>query len=136
MRHKSITNTGLNTHFKAESYRVQPTRYETQAQHKHKSKTHISNQEALVSSQQGIVPKHITNEGTQLPKLNMHQITKQSSTKGEVCFKSLQSKCKLKPSTSLGQEIPMQPWTKLVTEIFHFEVASYLLIVLCKVYEA
>ena len=29
---------------------------------------------------------------------------------------------------SLGQEIPLHPWSKLVTDIFHFEGASYLLI--------
>ena len=56
-------------------------------------------------------------------------MTKQSSTRGKVCLKSLQSKCKQKPSTSLGQKIPLHPWTKLVTDIFHFEGAYYLLIV-------
>ena len=30
---------------------------------------------------------------------------------------------------SLGQEIPMHPWTKLATDIFHFERESYLLLV-------
>ena len=30
---------------------------------------------------------------------------------------------------SLGQEIPIHPWTKLVTDIFHFEGESYLLLV-------
>ena len=30
---------------------------------------------------------------------------------------------------SLGQEVPLHPWSKLVTDIFHFEGASYLLIV-------
>ena len=30
---------------------------------------------------------------------------------------------------SLGQEIPLHAWTKLATNIFHFEGASYLLIV-------
>ena len=29
----------------------------------------------------------------------------------------------------LGQEIPLYPWTKLATDIFHFEGASYLLVV-------
>ena len=28
---------------------------------------------------------------------------------------------------SLGQEIPIHPWTKLATDIFHFEGESYLL---------
>ena len=30
---------------------------------------------------------------------------------------------------SLGQKIPLHPWTKLVTDLFHFEGAFYLLIV-------
>ena len=30
---------------------------------------------------------------------------------------------------SLGQEIPLHAWTKLVTDIFHSERASYLLII-------
>ena len=30
---------------------------------------------------------------------------------------------------SLGQEIPLHPWSKLATDLFHFEGASYLLIV-------
>ena len=30
---------------------------------------------------------------------------------------------------SLGQEIPIHPWTKLATDIFHFEKESYLLLV-------
>ena len=90
---------------------------------------HVLKQEALVSSQQGILPKLITSEGTQLPKLPVHQITKKSSTRSEVYSKSLQSKCKQKLSISLRQEILVHPWTKLVTDIFHLEGASYLLIV-------
>ena len=39
------------------------------------------------------------------------------------------AKCKLEPSFTLGQEIPLYPWTKLATDISHFEGASYLLIV-------
>ena len=31
----------------------------------------------------------------------------------ELCLKYSHSKCKQKPSTSLGQEIPVHPWTKL-----------------------
>ena len=42
---------------------------------------------------------------------------------------SLQSKCKQKPSTSLGKEVPMHPWTKFVTDILLFEGAYYLLVV-------
>ena len=30
---------------------------------------------------------------------------------------------------SLGQEVPIYPWTKVVTDIFHFKSDSYLLIV-------
>ena len=30
---------------------------------------------------------------------------------------------------SLGQEIPLHPWTRLATDLFQFEGASYLLIV-------
>ena len=47
----------------------------------------------------------------------------------ELCLKYSHSKCKQKPSMSLGQEIPLHPWSKLVSDIFHFEGASYLLIV-------
>ena len=47
----------------------------------------------------------------------------------ELCLKYSHSKCKQKLSTSFGQEIPVHPWTKLATEIFHFEGPSYLLIV-------
>ena len=47
----------------------------------------------------------------------------------ELCIKYSTAKCKLKPSLALGQEVPLCPWTKLVTNIFHFKGASYLLIV-------
>ena len=47
----------------------------------------------------------------------------------ELCLKYFHSKFKQKPSTSLGQEIPVHPWTKLATDIFQFESTSYLLIV-------
>ena len=47
----------------------------------------------------------------------------------ELCLKYSHSKCKQKPSTILGQEITVHPWSKLATDIFHFEGASYLLIV-------
>ena len=47
----------------------------------------------------------------------------------ELCLKYSQSKCKQQPILSLGQEIPLHAWTKLATDIFHFEGASYLLIV-------
>ena len=47
----------------------------------------------------------------------------------ELCLKYLTAKCKLEPNLTLGQEVPPYPWTKLVTDIFHFESVSYLLIV-------
>ena len=46
----------------------------------------------------------------------------------KLCLKCLQSKCKPKPSTSPGQEIPVHHWSKLATAIFHFEGPSYLLL--------
>ena len=47
----------------------------------------------------------------------------------ELFLKYSHSKCKQKPSTSLGQKIPVHPWTKLAIDIFHFESSSYLLLV-------
>ena len=38
----------------------------------------------------------------------------------ELCLKYSHSKCKQDPSLSLGQEVPLYPWTKLATDIFHF----------------
>ena len=61
------------------------------------------------------------------PGLN-EQLEK-SALNCELCLKYFHSKCKQKPCTSSGQEIPVHPWTKLATDIFHFEGASYLLIV-------
>ena len=45
----------------------------------------------------------------------------------ELCLKHSHSKYKQEPSMSLGQEVPLHPWSKLATDIFHFEGASYLL---------
>ena len=45
----------------------------------------------------------------------------------QLCLKYSQSKCKQPLHMSLGQEIPIHPWTKLATDIFHFEGESYLL---------
>ena len=47
----------------------------------------------------------------------------------ELCLKYSHSKCEQEPSLSLGHEVPLYPWTKLVTDIFHFEGASYLLVI-------
>ena len=47
----------------------------------------------------------------------------------KLCVKYSQSKHKQRPTMSLGQKIPLHTWTKLATDLFHFEGASYLLIV-------
>ena len=47
----------------------------------------------------------------------------------QLCLKYSTAKHKLEPSLALGQEVPLYPWTKLATDISHFEGASYLLIV-------
>ena len=47
----------------------------------------------------------------------------------ELCLKYSTAKRNLEPSLVLGQEIPLYPWTKLATDIFHFEGVSYLLVV-------
>ena len=47
----------------------------------------------------------------------------------ELCLKYSQSKCKQRPNMSLGQETPLHPWSKLATDLFHFEGTSYLFIV-------
>ena len=46
----------------------------------------------------------------------------------ELCLKYYTTKCKLEPSLLLGQKVPLYPWTKLAKDMFHFEGASYLLI--------
>ena len=46
----------------------------------------------------------------------------------ELCLKYSQSNYKQQPRMSLGQEIPLHAWTKLATDIFHFEGASYLIV--------
>ena len=46
-----------------------------------------------------------------------------------LCLIYSQSKCKQSSNMSLGQEIPIHPWTKLATDIFHFGGESYLLLV-------
>ena len=47
----------------------------------------------------------------------------------ELCLKYSQSKCKHKPSVSLGKEVPLHPWSKLAIDLFHFAGASSLLII-------
>ena len=47
----------------------------------------------------------------------------------KLCLKHSSAKRKPKPTPSFGQEIPVVPWTKLASDIFHFQNDSYLLIV-------
>ena len=47
----------------------------------------------------------------------------------QLCLKHSQAKRKPKPTPSFGLEIPVIPWTKLASDIFHFQNDSYLLIV-------
>ena len=47
----------------------------------------------------------------------------------ELCLKYSHAKCKQPHNMALGQEIPIHPWTKLVTDLFQFEGVSYLLVV-------
>ena len=47
----------------------------------------------------------------------------------QLCLKYSRSKRKPDESSTLGQEIPITPWVKLATDLFHFEGQSYLLIV-------
>ena len=47
----------------------------------------------------------------------------------ELWLKYLTAKQKLEPNLTLGQEVPLCPWTKLATDIFHFKSVSYLLVV-------
>ena len=47
----------------------------------------------------------------------------------QLCLKYSRSKTKSDECSTLGQEVPVLPWTKLATDLFHFEGQSYLLIV-------
>ena len=47
----------------------------------------------------------------------------------QLCLKYSRSKRKPDESSTLGQEIPITPWVKLATDLFHFEGQAYLLIV-------
>ena len=49
----------------------------------------------------------------------------------QLCLKYSRSKDKNTPHTALGHEIPSVPWSKVTTDIFHFESKSYLLVVDC-----
>ena len=47
----------------------------------------------------------------------------------ELCLKYSNAKSKQAPNMSLGEEVLIHPWTKVATDIFHFENESYQLIV-------
>ena len=47
----------------------------------------------------------------------------------ELCLKYSKARSKWPANMSLGQEIPIYPWTQVATDIFHFESDSYLLII-------
>ena len=47
----------------------------------------------------------------------------------QLCLKYSRSKDKNTPDMALGHEIPSVPWSKVATDIFHFELKSYLLVV-------
>ena len=47
----------------------------------------------------------------------------------QLCLKYSKSKNKSTPHTALGHEVPTVPWSKVATDIFHYESQPYLLIV-------
>ena len=47
----------------------------------------------------------------------------------QLCLKYSKSKNKSTPPTALGHEVPAVPWSKVVTDIFHYESQPYLLVV-------
>ena len=47
----------------------------------------------------------------------------------QLCIKYSRSKDKNMLNTALGHEIPLVPWSKVATDIFHFKLRSYLLVV-------
>ena len=47
----------------------------------------------------------------------------------QLCLKYSKSKNKSTPHTDLGHEVPAVPWSKVTTDIFHYESQPYLLIV-------
>ena len=47
----------------------------------------------------------------------------------QLCLKYSRSKDKNMSHTALGHEVPPVPWSKVATDIFHYESCSYLLVV-------
>ena len=61
--------------------------------------------------------------------LGMNEQLEQLILNCQLCLKNSRSKDKNMPITALGHEIPSVPWSKVATDIFHFEPKSYLLVV-------
>ena len=61
--------------------------------------------------------------------LGMNEQLEQLILNCQLCIKYSRSKDKNTPNTALGHEIPSEPWSKVATDIFHFESRSYLLVV-------
>ena len=61
--------------------------------------------------------------------LGMNEQLEQLILNCQLCLKYSRSKDKNMPNTTLGHEIPSLPWSKVATDIFHFESKSYLLVV-------
>ena len=59
----------------------------------------------------------------------INELIEQLLSNCELCIKYSKAKCKQPSDMSLGQDIPIHPWTKIVTDIFYFDGVSYLLIV-------
>ena len=47
----------------------------------------------------------------------------------QLCLKYSKSNNKSTPLTALGHEVPAVPWSKVATDIFHYESQTYLLVV-------
>ena len=54
---------------------------------------------------------------------------KQLVLKCQLCLKYSRSKKKPNTCSALGQEVPIFPWTKVATDLFHFKGSSYLLLI-------
>ena len=61
--------------------------------------------------------------------LGMNEQLEQLIVNCQLCLKYSRSKDKTAPNATLGHEIPSVPWSKVATDIFHFELKSYLLVV-------
>ena len=60
--------------------------------------------------------------------LGMNEQLEQLKLNCQLCIKYSRSKDKNMPNTTLGHKIPSVPWSKVATDIFHFESRSYLLV--------